>query len=46
MVVIFGSLVRNEYKQNKVKMFFKKTKLNARLPIRQRAYLFGANVVG
>jgi len=47
MVVIFGPLVRNECKENKDKMFFsKKTKLKARLAIRQRADLFGANIVG
>ena len=48
MVVIFGFLVRNECKENKDKMFFffQKTKLNARLAIRQRDYLFVANIVG
>ena len=47
MVVVFGSLVKNECKENKDKIcVFLKTKLNARLAIRQKAVLFGVNIVG
>ena len=47
MVVIFGSLVRNECKKKQGQnVFLKKTKLNTRLAITQRADLFGVNIFG